>query len=161
MFSSTHISEEHKKSALFRSKHSKATSRMAYDSDWSTSDGTSPRVYVVDSSIPESKDGSTDYIELTSILVERPRATGRFDTKLNHCHRMRLRNLSKVIWPTMLVIILLGWWLATGREHSQPRYGSNTSSLDKDLEGLQFIDASHPYIRVGYPSRFHSSTLLT
>jgi hypothetical protein len=64
-------------------------------------------------------------------------------------HRNNLQNLYKAACLTILIIICFWWWL--GQQQHRLRfyhYDIELSVKEPALDGLQFISAGHPYIRV-------------
>jgi hypothetical protein len=123
---------------------------MAYDSAWSTPEGTPPRIHVVESSPSIYGNASKVYNNLRTNVLPKvlPREASGFGCKWNILHRVRLRSLSRVIGLTVLMVALLWWWLNIGNRTIQFRYDVDSHSPQLNLDGLQFIDAGHPYIRV-------------
>jgi hypothetical protein len=118
---------------------------MAYISLDPTPDGTPLRIKVVECSTPYSE---VRLGELqTPIRFDTPPMLGRYQYASNGTLRARLRCLSRLIWLTVLVVIVLSWSLSqrsrTVQYEIKQLYGPSS------LVGLQFIDATHPYLRVG------------
>ncbi|KAK0110012.1 hypothetical protein ONS95_002674 [Cadophora gregata] len=116
---------------------------MVYHSPYSTPDDTPLAPTVVDASTPWS-----------DVLLEDLRTTIQFNppTQLIRkygygSHKTRLRSWGKVVWLCVFLVAGL-WWAFLRRQDG--RYRDNTKMvLDiPTLDRLQFIDASHPYIRV-------------
>ncbi|KAF7870628.1 hypothetical protein EAF04_004372 [Stromatinia cepivora] len=72
-------------------------------------------------------------------------------------YKANLENLHKAIWLTVLIMICFWFWLSQQQQQIRfYQYDTEISTARPALDGLQFIDASHPYIR--YVGRW-SSTL--
>lgn len=66
-------------------------------------------------------------------------------------HKASLENLHKAIWLTVLIMVCFWFWLSQQQQQIHfYQYGLKISNVEPTLDGLQFIDASHPYIRVRY-----------
>lgn len=67
----------------------------------------------------------------------------------NRTSRTNLQNLYKAVWLTILIMICFWWWLGQQQQHLRSyHYDIELSVKDPALDGLQFISAGHPYIRV-------------
>ncbi|KAF7911553.1 hypothetical protein BELL_0087g00040 [Botrytis elliptica] len=72
-------------------------------------------------------------------------------------YKANLEHLYKAIWLTVLIMICFWFWLSQQQQRIHfYQYDTKISTAELPLEGLRFIDASHPYIR--YVGRW-SSTL--
>lgn len=71
-----------------------------------------------------------------------------------------LESLHRAIWLTVLIMICFWFWLSQQQQQIHfHRYNANISKTAPALDGLQFIDASHPYIRVS-PAHTYARTKL-
>lgn len=69
-------------------------------------------------------------------------------------YKTKLEGLHKAIWLTVLIMICFWFWLSQQQQQIPfYQYGAKISTTEPILDGLQFINASHPYIRV----RYHTS----
>ena len=115
---------------------------MGYSSSLLTPQCTPSRPEVVEASTPWS-----DILlgELrTTIQSDPPNQRGYGAGKFGSC-RTRLRNQSRILWLTILVIVSLLWAVKGG---SKLMLDENQLVPQPKLDGLQFIDANHPSIRV-------------
>ncbi|ESZ90559.1 hypothetical protein SBOR_9055 [Sclerotinia borealis F-4128] len=72
-------------------------------------------------------------------------------------YKANLESLYKAIWLTVLIMICFWFWLSQQQQQTHfYQYDTKSFITQPTLDGLQFIDASHPYIR--YVGRW-SSTL--
>ncbi|CCD47880.1 hypothetical protein BofuT4_P113840.1 [Botrytis cinerea T4] len=72
-------------------------------------------------------------------------------------YKANLEQLHKAIWLTVIIVVCFWFWLSQQRQQIHfYQYDTKLSTTEPPLEGLRFIDASHPYIR--YVGRW-SSTL--
>ncbi|TGO48731.1 hypothetical protein BCON_0231g00140 [Botryotinia convoluta] len=72
-------------------------------------------------------------------------------------YKTNLEHLYKAIWLTVLIMVCFWFWLSQQQQRIHfYQYDTKISTAQPPLEGLQFIDTSHPYIR--YVGRW-SSTL--
>ncbi|KAK8906323.1 hypothetical protein QC760_004915 [Botrytis cinerea] len=72
-------------------------------------------------------------------------------------YKANLEQLHKAIWLTVVIVVCFWFWLSQQRQQIHfYQYDTKLSTTEPPLEGLRFIDASHPYIR--YVGRW-SSTL--
>ncbi|KAF7952515.1 uncharacterized protein EAE97_002012 [Botrytis byssoidea] len=72
-------------------------------------------------------------------------------------YKANLEHLYKAIWLTVLIMICFWFWLSQQQQRIHfYQYDTKISTTEPPLEGLRFVDASHPYIR--YVGRW-SSTL--
>ncbi|QSZ34674.1 hypothetical protein DSL72_007528 [Monilinia vaccinii-corymbosi] len=75
-------------------------------------------------------------------------------------YKAKLESLHKAIWLTVLIMICFWFWLRQQQQQQQHihfyQYDTKILTTEPALDGLQFINASHPYIR--YVGRW-SSTL--
>jgi hypothetical protein len=127
---------------------------MAYSSPFCTPDGTPLRVRVVESSTPWSEILLQE-VRTTIRFDSSQRLTGRFGYTSTASYRTRVRSLSRLLGLTILVIILMWWGLDSGKHRIQIRYEVTHTSTQPKLDGLQFVDASHPYIHVDDPCHCH------
>ena len=124
---------------------------MVYSPTLQTPEGSPLRPEVVESSTPWSE-VSIEELSTQFRFSPPPRLAGKYGYTTHHTRRTRLRNQSRVLWLVILLLVLL-WWGLTGRGQGvQWREINEKHTAQPDLDGLQFIDAAHPYIRVRYPS---------
>jgi hypothetical protein len=108
---------------------------------------------------PEIVDASTPW---SDILLEELRTASQSDSrtpkrygvaKFGSC-RTHLRNQSRILWLTFLVIVGLFCAVKGGKQAV-----SDESKLvaQPELDGLQFVGANHPSIRVRQLNRLRSS----
>jgi hypothetical protein len=118
-------------------------------SPWSTSESSPLRVSIVDSSTPCN--------ELSLVFRTSPRLSARYGFgSSSTTQRARLRDFVLLVWIISFTVIFLWWLLNRDRETSLFSYKINLSSSGlPTLDGLQFIDAAHPYIR--YVGRWTSA----
>lgn len=78
-------------------------------------------------------------------------------------YKASLENLHKAIWLTVLIMICFWFWLSQQQQQIHfYQHDTNLTITKPTLDGLQFIDASHPYIRVCYQScyrRYSADTI--
>ncbi|KAL5317291.1 hypothetical protein ACEPPN_014386 [Leptodophora sp. 'Broadleaf-Isolate-01'] len=117
---------------------------MVYHSPYSTPDGTPLAPEVVEASTPWS-----------DVLLEDLRTTIQFNPPIRLIrkyrygpHKTRFRGWGKALWLSLFVVV--GIWWAFLRQQDEG-YRSEKKMVEDlpALDGLQFIDANHPYIRVG------------
>jgi hypothetical protein len=127
---------------------------MDTPSPWSTPEDTLPRVSVVDCSTPCSENALRDLRTAFGFYTSL-RLLSKFSFGSSGTQRTRLRNFILLIWTTASTIALLWWWLEGERQTVLFQHRINLSSGWPALDGLQFIDADHPYIR--YVGRWTST----
>jgi len=117
------------------------------ESPWSTPAAALNSIQVVESSSPWSE---IVFGELnTEIGFEpSPDFKGQFFQKPTSSRRARLRNLSRLLWVSMAVVIITWWWVNKEERSRQFSPKENQSNTGPNLEGLHFIDANNPQIRV-------------
>ncbi|KAH6710763.1 hypothetical protein BKA61DRAFT_658609 [Leptodontidium sp. MPI-SDFR-AT-0119] len=115
---------------------------MVYHSPYSTPDGTPLAPEVVEASTPWS-----------DVLLEDLRTTIQFNPPIRLIrkygygpHKTRFRGWGKALWLSLFVVV--GIWWAFLRQQDEG-YRSEKKMVENlpALDGLQFIDANHPYIR--------------
>jgi hypothetical protein len=116
---------------------------MGYSSPLLTPESTPIRPEIVESSTPWS-DILLEELR-TEIQFNPPSLRGRYGVAKGGTCRTRLRNQSRIVWLTILVMVGLLWGRHRGKSAIEDE--SKLVTTPK-LEGLQFIDASHPSIRV-------------
>lgn len=100
---------------------------------------------------PEIVDVSTPWSDIlleelrTAIQFDRPRQRSRYGASQGTSCSKRLRKQRRIIWLTAIMMLGLLWTLKRGEKHSED---GNKMIAKQNLDGLQFIDAGHPYIRV-------------
>lgn len=101
---------------------------------------------------PEIVDVSTPWSDIlleelrTAIQFDPPRPRSRYGGSKGTSCSTRLRKQRKIIWLTAIMILGFLWALKRGQKHSE----NESKMIDKQkLDGLQFVDANHPSIRVG------------
>lgn len=118
---------------------------MVYHSPYSTPDGTPLAPDIIEASTPWS-----------DVLLEDLRTTIQFNppTRLIRkygygSHKTRFRGWGKALWLSLFVIVG-SWWVFWRGQNGRYR-GEKKIAVDlPTLDGLHFIDANHPYIRVCY-----------
>ena len=117
---------------------------MIYHSPYSTPDGTPLAPEVIEVSTPWS-----------DVLLEDLRTTIQFNPPTRptrRCgyapHKTHIRGRRMLLWLSVVVVVGLWWGWLRGQDS---RYRGERKIIldDPSLDGLQFIDANHPYIRVG------------
>jgi hypothetical protein len=116
---------------------------MAYSSPLLTPECTPIRPEIVESSTPWS-DILLEEIR-TALHFDSPSPISRYGVPKGGTCRTRLRSRGRILCLTVLVIVGLLWALKGGGKAIEDE--SKLVSEPK-LEGLQFIDANHPSIRV-------------
>lgn len=127
---------------------------MAYRALLRTPDGNPLRIQVVESSTPRSEILRQE-LRTTIRFHNPPRLTGSFGYTSTAGYRSHVRSFSRILWLAVLTIILLWWWLERGKQSMHLSYEASQTSMQPNLDGLQFIDASHPYIHVCCPCYCH------
>ena len=122
-------------------------------SPWSTPESMAPRISIVDISTPCSEQALGNFGTVFGFgrppgLLEKL----AFDLTPQ---RTRLRNFVLLIWFTTLTIAVIWWWLDSERQTILFHYKTSLPSGSPALDGLQFIDADHPFIR--YVGRWTST----
>lgn len=127
---------------------------MGYHSPYSTPDGTPLAPEVVEASTPWS-----------DVLLEDLRTTIQFNPTIRlmrkygySAHKSRFRGWGKALWLGLFVVVAFSWAFLRRQD---PRYHAEMKAIIDlpTLDGLQFIDANHPYIRVGSPRTCHPPRL--
>lgn len=140
-----------------------------YTSAWSTPEGSMPRIHAVESS-PLSHDNMLDfYDDLTSAMATEgiPRANvlirfkehlqglgslwrsnSRAGYKTTASYRLRFRNHYRLLLLMLFVMVSMCMWFNRGQRYRHSMENEIGFNTKINLEGLQFIDADHPYIRV-------------
>ena len=129
---------------------------MAYTTPLYTPDGTPLRIQVVESSTPWSEI-LLEELRTSIRFHNSPRLRGRFSYASTASYRTRLRSFSRIVWLGILIIILLWWRLGRGKQSMRMNDEISQTSTQPNLDCLQFIDASHPYIHVGCLFHCHFS----
>lgn len=64
-------------------------------------------------------------------------------------YKANLEHLYKAIWLTVIIMICFWFWLSQQQQRIHfYQYDTKIYTAEPPLEGLRFVDASHPYIRV-------------
>jgi hypothetical protein len=119
---------------------------MGYISPLLTPECTPIRPEIVESSTPWS-DILLEELR-TAIQFDPPSPRSRYGVAKGGTYRKRLRNQHRILCLTTLVIVGFLWALHHGKRSIEDE-GKLAGTLR--LEGLKFIDANHPSIRVRQP----------
>jgi hypothetical protein len=115
---------------------------MVYQSPLSTPDQSPLRVHLIDSSTPWSDvllDERAIHISFSPIPIGRFNHVPSVKTQLRRCYRP--------VWLALLLV--LGWvWFWMGGKQNAAQSQNRINLSVPNIEGLQFIDVSHPEIRV-------------
>lgn len=117
---------------------------MGYRSPYSTPEDTPLRPEIVEASTPWS-----------DVLLEE-HATLRIDAPMSYKELLRstlkaqLRSWNRTLWLAIFLVAGISWSLLGGTKY-MASLPDNAEGLSHPVEvdGMQFIDATHPYIRVG------------
>lgn len=115
---------------------------MDIQSPWSTPESSPPRVSMVDFSTP-----CNTLRELRTALRSSASPTLPGRSGSNSIQRTRLQYFVLLAWTSILTIALLWWFLNGEKQTILLKNILNLPSGLPALDGLQFIDADHPYIR--------------
>ncbi len=77
-----------------------------------------------------------------------PRQTSTYGYLPQAAFRMRLRGFSRFLWLAIFLVLGIWWSLSRGLNGKENLVGQSKVNEKLELDGLQFIEASHPYIRV-------------
>ncbi|PBP22147.1 LigA protein [Diplocarpon rosae] len=117
---------------------------MGYHSSFTTPGSTPFAPESVEASPPWS-DSLLGELRTTIQFNPPARVVYKYGSASHRTLRTGLRGWSKALWLSFLLVLGL-WWMLQGRLSSRNQYQQNTLHQPK-LDGLQFIDANHPYIR--------------
>ncbi len=121
---------------------------MVYHSSLSTPDGTPLIREVIEVSTAWS-DVLLEDLQTTFQFNPPSRMIRGYGQMSYATFRTRLRGWGRVLWLSMFVVVGL-WWVFQRDTHYRFRDGTKIELDLPRLDGLQFIDSNHPYIRVCY-----------
>lgn len=110
---------------------------------YSTPEYTPPRPEIVDASTPWSD------VLLEEYTTIRNESTQTYKELLRSTLKSTLRYWNRPLWLAALLVAGIWWSFSGGIYLPNLPENSEMLNLRVNIEGLQFIDATHPYIRVG------------
>lgn len=109
---------------------------------------------------PEIVDASTPWSDviLEEYALTHNDSSQKYRQLIRGTLKSSLRHWNRPLW--LAVLLIAGIWWSFSREIYLPSLAENVEMLNSqvNVEGLQFIDATHPYIRVGIFMMKHAST---
>lgn len=117
---------------------------MGYRSPYSTPENTLSPPEVIDASTPWSEVFLEEHVALQ---LNTPQS---LSDRLRNAFRTHSLSWNRTIWLAVVLAAGLLWSLLSGTKYVVSLPGSaDVFNHQTNVEGLQFIDATHPYIRVG------------
>lgn len=120
---------------------------MVYTSSYSSPDITPPDPEILETSSPWS-DVLLEELQQAMISQQSPERNGKYGYLSPKACRTNMRNMSRFLWLSIFVIVGFCWALRGGRGPIRFRKSDKQFAILPDTSGLQFIEASHPCIRV-------------
>ncbi len=116
---------------------------MGYKTPYSTPQNTPLRSDVVEAATPWSE------VRLEECTANQTNVPMNYGDLLRSTINGHLRSLGRSLWLAIFLVAAI-WWSLSGRSY-MINLPDDAEMLDTQvkIEGMQFIDASHPYIRVG------------